>query len=773
MDEVTFLEQFKNDLDNAAKQNADIMRSILSVASDNMLEIEVTKDTDIDHLIILFYDVWNKVEIPTFERDQSNGTKKIVPLFKRPQIPNSIIEKITKNKRLLEEKKEVLQSQKETKEFFYNKKPITKEVTKHLYNVLFCEKVEKTNQNIKNIIDWVTHLDKANKILLYRTMDADGSSVGGNGKSTIIQRIAEAADELKLTASFASLPGWWDTEISKDYAENIFTICEEINPNLRRDPGYSILDKNNYTIREKYVAQRSYKSITNAIGTTNESMENLPQTTLRRIGLVECNENFDAKKYIKEGGVLPTEKEIKDSWIYLLTHDLTSINVKENCSKSISQDIKKILWDIQDNCIISDTMFLGDIKDTLGDKINYGKLYNAIVMFGAKKIKNGNHGERLDKAVTMDMSNFKVPEEVWGSVTQNLDEVRKAIEEAIILPDDLPDDPTPTNNEENNIDDILAKSNIFDDNSNTEINNKETYDYIEPNLFAYKDEFSSAESIEDNKTNSYQFETINPIKSSTFAEEMEIPREEATPDQLVLHSRARKDENVYSMRNFLFECDSSSLEEQQKRIRFLVEKNIINRVVFSGNKSYHCRITINEEPESIEHYKWLWNKLNDKYFSIAADKACSNPARLTRKPNGIRTLKDGKQVIQKLCYNSRNIIDISDMRAEWINYKKMKAFEDQMFQKNYQKPTPKSSNILEELYRVEDKYCNRETYQKALALAQNDGTLSYQEAASATCFIMSLGFTAEDCLDQIEYGKWNFKKPYLESLENFSHCKSN
>ena len=163
----------------------------------------------------------------------------------------------------------------------------------------------------------------------------------------------------------------------------------------------------------------------------------------------------------------------------------------------------------------------------------------------------------------------------------------------------------------------------------------------------------------------------------------------------------------------------------------------------------------------------MWNKLNDKYFSISADKACSNPSRLTRKPNGIRTLKDGRQVIQKLCYNSKNIIDISDMRAEWEIYKKMKAFEDQMFQKNYQKPTPKSSNILEELYRVEDKYGDRETYQKALALAQNDGTLSYQEAASATCFIMSLGFTAEDCLDQIEYGKWNFKKSYLESLENF------
>ena len=152
MDEIAFLEQFKNDLDNAATQNADIMRSILSVAADSMLEIDVTKDTNIDHLISLFYNVWNKVEIPTFERDQSNGSKKIVPFFKRPQIPNSIIEKITKNKRLLEEKKEILQSQKEIKEFFYNKKPITKEVTKHLYNILFCEKVEKTSQNIKNII---------------------------------------------------------------------------------------------------------------------------------------------------------------------------------------------------------------------------------------------------------------------------------------------------------------------------------------------------------------------------------------------------------------------------------------------------------------------------------------------------------------------------------------------------------------------------------------------------------------------------------------------
>lgn len=767
MDEMTFLEQFKNDLDNAAKQNADIMRSILSVAADNMLEIDVTKETNIDYLINLFYKVWNEVEIPTFERDQSNGTKKIVPFFKRPQIPNSIIEKITRNKRLLEEKKEVLQSQKEIEEFFYNKKPITKEVTKHLYNILFCEKVEKTSQNIKNVIDWITHLDKANKILLYRTMDADGSSVGGNGKSTIIQRIAEAADELKLTSSFASLPGWWDTEISKDYAENIFTICEEINPNLRRDPGYSILDKNNYNIKEKYVSQRSYKSITNAIGTTNESMENLPQTTLRRIGLVECNENFDAKKYIRDGGALPSQKEIKDSWVYLLTHDLTSISVKDNCSKSISQDMKKILWDIQDNCIISDTMFLGDIKDALGDKVNYGKLYNAIVAFGAIKVKNGNHGERLDKAVTMDMSNFKVPDEVWGSITQNLDEVQKAIEESIILPNNLPDDPVPTNDKEDDIDSILAETNMFDDSSNTEINNIETYNYIEPNLFAYKDEFSSAESIEDGKTDSYQFETINPIKATTFAEEMEIPREEATPDQLVLHSKARKDENVYSMRNFLFECDDSSLEEQQSRICFLAEKNVINRVVFSGNKSYHCRITINEEPESIEHYKWLWNKLNDKYFSIAADKACSNPARLTRKPNGVRTLKDGRKVVQKLCYNSKNIIDVSNIKEEWENYKKMKSFEDQMIQKTYQKPTPKSNNILEELYRVEDKYGDRETYQKALALAQNDGTLSYQEAASATCFIMSLGFTAEDCLEQIEYGKWNFKKSYLESLENF------
>ena len=94
---------------------------------------------------------------------------------------------------------------------------------------------------------------------------------------------------------------------------------------------------------------------------------------------------------------------------------------------------------------------------------------------------------------------------------EDLEEVQKAIEEAVILPNNLPDDPTPTNNKENNIDDILAKSNMFDDNSNTEINNIETYDYIEPNLFAYKDEFSSAESIEDNETDSYQFETINPI----------------------------------------------------------------------------------------------------------------------------------------------------------------------------------------------------------------------------------------------------------------------
>lgn len=107
-----------------------------------------------------------------------------------------------------------------------------------------------------------------------------------------------------------------------------------------------------------------------------------------------------------------------------------------------------------------------------------------------------------------------------------------------------------------------------------------------------------------------------------------------TINPLIQNSTTAKDDNVASRNCFLFEFDSISLNDQVRYAKMNLDK--INRIVFSGSKSLHCRITIADEPENKVQYKFIWNQLNDYLFDSKADKACSNPARLTRMPNAIR-----------------------------------------------------------------------------------------------------------------------------------------
>lgn len=281
----------------------------------------------------------------------------------------------------------------------------------------------------------------------------------------------------------------------------------------------------------------------------------------------------------------------------------------------------------------------------------------------------------------------------------------------------------------------------------------------------YKDEFASGVFYSTPKTENYQFECLNPLKTTSFAKDMGIAPEEATKEQLVENLLARKDETVSSMRNFIFECDNSSLKEQAERIVFYIKnKTALNRVVFSGNKSYHCRITINQDPENLSHYKWLWGKLNDKFFGGLADRACSNPSRLTRKPNGVR-IKNGNKIIQKLIYENNSIIfDSSVFDYEWAAEKARRKLVELYKDTRETERVPKNALIIDELASMPESSQEKEQWQRAWALAQNDGTLSYQEAASAVSYLGCLGFTAEDIIQQIEFGKWNFKKEYIEKI---------
>jgi hypothetical protein len=108
-----------------------------------------------------------------------------------------------------------------------------------------------------------------------------------------------------------------------------------------------------------------------------------------------------------------------------------------------------------------------------------------------------------------------------------------------------------------------------------------------------------------------------------------------------------------TLKNFVFECDDVPLEEQYNIAVDLAFDKIINRVVFSGSKSLHCRITLDNPPEvneenAIEKYKFIWKELNKKYFSGKADVKCQNPSRLTRAPGGLRKLSGGTITLQIL-----------------------------------------------------------------------------------------------------------------------------
>lgn len=112
---------------------------------------------------------------------------------------------------------------------------------------------------------------------------------------------------------------------------------------------------------------------------------------------------------------------------------------------------------------------------------------------------------------------------------------------------------------------------------------------------------------------------------------------------------SRSNDNCLYHTRFLFEMDSTPLEKQQEYAQNNIDK--ICRVTFSGGKSLHMIIEFDKQDESVckEHYRDIWNYLNEMYFDGLADKQCSNPARLTRRPGAFRV---DKQQFQKKLYES-------------------------------------------------------------------------------------------------------------------------
>ena len=119
-----------------------------------------------------------------------------------------------------------------------------------------------------------------------------------------------------------------------------------------------------------------------------------------------------------------------------------------------------------------------------------------------------------------------------------------------------------------------------------------------------------------NPDNDYEFEVLNEMKDDS----------------------SRADTNCLYHTRFLFECDNTPLEEQEDRAYSLRADEVAVRATLSGSKSVHVILEFEKalEPYCRKYYKEIWAACNKIFFNNEADKACANPARLTRRPGAIR-----------------------------------------------------------------------------------------------------------------------------------------
>lgn len=108
----------------------------------------------------------------------------------------------------------------------------------------------------------------------------------------------------------------------------------------------------------------------------------------------------------------------------------------------------------------------------------------------------------------------------------------------------------------------------------------------------------------------------------------------------------RSDVNVNQFRNFVFEIDSLSLEDQQKLISACDID--FSAIIYSGGKSYHCILCLEKSlggvhtKNGIDHYKKIWSRvaafIDSKAIEMGlssvnvVDPSCKNPSRFTRYP---------------------------------------------------------------------------------------------------------------------------------------------
>lgn len=110
-------------------------------------------------------------------------------------------------------------------------------------------------------------------------------------------------------------------------------------------------------------------------------------------------------------------------------------------------------------------------------------------------------------------------------------------------------------------------------------------------------------------------------------------------------------------RNFLFECDYLTKEEQEEMIKRVEEYTY--RIVWSGHRSYHIVVRI-DAPIPSTKYRKVWEFLRSKLRFTGADEMCNQPSRYTRVPDQINPKTGEMQTLyseRKYVFNTEKILE--------------------------------------------------------------------------------------------------------------------
>ena len=113
-----------------------------------------------------------------------------------------------------------------------------------------------------------------------------------------------------------------------------------------------------------------------------------------------------------------------------------------------------------------------------------------------------------------------------------------------------------------------------------------------------------------------------------------------------------------------------ALEESKK----LYDSGKVMRVVYSGAKSYHLIVRVEDSPKTLDEYKWLHAYLSTTISDkLVFDDSTSDPARLTRSPITLDRVSSAYNLLvmgkQKLIYNNPGHIYKIDWRPiyeQWL-----------------------------------------------------------------------------------------------------------